>query len=73
MYFERICRLLFGLDPDSSVDKETACNTGDPGSIPRLRRYPGEGIGYPIHYFWASLVAQLVKNLSTMQRPGFNS
>ena len=30
-------------------------------SIPGLRRSPGEGIGYPPQYSWASLVAQLVK------------
>ena len=35
--------------------------------IPGLGRSTGEGIGYPFHYSWASLVAQLVKNLSTMQ------
>ena len=34
--------------PDSSVSKESACNTGDPGLIPRSGRYPGEGIGYPL-------------------------
>ena len=66
MYFERIRRLLFGLDPDSSVGEESACNTGDLGSIPGLGRCPGEGIGYPLQYSWASLVAQLVKNLSAM-------
>ena len=49
--------------PDSSVGKESACNSGDPGSISQLGRSAGEGIGYPLHYFWASLVAQLVKNL----------
>ena len=73
MYFERIRRLLFGLDPDSSVGEESACNTGDLGSIPGLGRCPGEGIGYPLQYSWASLVAQLVKDLPTMRRPGFNS
>ena len=41
--------------PDSSIGKESTCNAGDPGSI--------EGIGYPLQYSWASLVAQLVKNL----------
>ena len=46
----------------SSVGKESACNTGDPGSIPGLERCAGEGIGYPLQYSWASLVAQLVKN-----------
>ena len=29
-----------------------------PGSV----RSAGEGIGYPLQYSWASLVAQLVKN-----------
>ena len=53
--------------PDSSVGKEPACNAGDPGSIPGLGRSTGEGIGYPLQYSWASLVAQLVKNLPAMQ------
>ena len=48
--------------PDSSVGKESARNVGDPGSIPGWGRSPGEGIGYPLQYSWASLVAQLVKN-----------
>ena len=52
--------------PDSSVGKESACNTGDPGLIPGLGRPPGEGIGYPLQYSWASLVAQLVKNPPAM-------
>ena len=46
--------------PESSVGKEFACNAGDPGSIPGSGRSAGEGIGYPLHYSWASLVAQLV-------------
>ena len=45
-----------------SAGKESACNAGDPGSIPGLGRSPGEGIRYPLQYSWASLVAQLVKN-----------
>ena len=48
--------------PGSSAGKESACNAGDPSSIPRLGRSDGEGIGYPLLYSWASLVAQLVKN-----------
>ena len=52
---------------DSSVGKESACNTGDSGSIPRMGKSTGEGIGYPLQYSWASLVAQLVKNLPSMQ------
>ena len=35
--------------------------------IPGLGRPPGEGIGYPPHYSWASLVAQMVKNPPAMQ------
>ena len=53
--------------PCSSVGKESACNAGDPGLIPGLGRSPGEGIGCPLQYFWASLVAQLVKNPPAMQ------
>ena len=49
-------------DPDNSVGKESACNAGDPGSIPGLGRSTREGIGYPLQYFWASFVAQLLKN-----------
>ena len=49
--------------PDSSVGKESACNAGDPSLIPGSGRSAREGIGYPLQYTWASLVAQLVKNL----------
>ena len=35
--------------------------------IPGLGRFTGEGIGYPLQYSWASLVAQLVKNSPAMQ------
>ena len=49
--------------PGSSVGKRSACNAGDPGSIPGLGRSLREGIGYPLQYSWSSLVAQLVKNL----------
>ena len=52
--------------PDSSVGKESACNVGDPGLIPGLGRSTGERIDYPLQYSWASLVAQLVKNLPVM-------
>ena len=52
--------------PDSSVGKESACNAGDPSLIPGLGRSPGEEIGYPLQYSWASLVAQLVKNPPAM-------
>ena len=35
--------------------------------IPGWGRSAGEGIGYPLQYSWASLVAQLVKNLPAVQ------
>ena len=50
----------------SSAGKESAFNAGDPSLIPGSGRSPGEGIGYPRQYSWASLVAQLVKNLPAM-------
>ena len=34
--------------------------------IPGLGRSPGEGTGYPLQYSWASVVAQMVKNLTAM-------
>ena len=51
---------------DSSVGRESACNAGEPGLIPGSGRSVREGIGYPLWYSWASLVAQLVKNLPAM-------
>ena len=36
--------------PCDSADKESACNAGDLGSIPRLGRAPGGGKGYPLQY-----------------------
>ena len=53
--------------PDSSVGKESACNAGDPSSIPGLGPSAGGGIGYPLQYSWASLVAQLVNNLPAVR------
>ena len=53
--------------PGSSVGKESACNAGDPSSIPGSGRSFGKGIGYPLQCSWASLVAQLVKTLPAMQ------
>ena len=52
---------------DGSVGKESTCNAGDPGLISGLGRSPGEEIGYPLQYTWASLVAQLVKDPPAMQ------
>ena len=36
--------------PGGSDDKESICNTGDPGLIPGLGRSPGEENGYPLQY-----------------------
>jgi len=36
--------------PGGSGDKESACNVGDPDSIPGLGKPPGEGNGYPFQY-----------------------
>ena len=44
-----------------------ACNAGVPDLIRMSGRSPGEGIGYPLQYSWASLAAQLVKNQPEMQ------
>ena len=52
-YIVRICKGL----PGSSAGKESASNAGDAGSIPGLERSAREGIGYPVQYSWASLVA----------------
>ena len=66
---EKTCREIFIVKgfPDSSVGKESGCNAGDPSSIPGSGRSPGEGIGYPLHFSWAFLVAQLVKNPPAVQ------
>ena len=50
----------------SSADKESTFIEGDPRSIPGSGSSPGEGIGYPLQYSWASLVAQMVKNPPAM-------
>ena len=65
--------LQFQVFHDSSVGQESACGEGDHGSIPGLGRSTGEGIGYPLQYSWASLVAQLVKNLPSMQETWLQS
>ena len=36
--------------PGSSAGRESACNAGDPGSIPRSGRSPGGGHGNPVQY-----------------------
>ena len=65
-HFNYIAPLPTGF-PDSSAGKESPCNARDPGSISGLGRSDGEGIVYSVQYSWASLVAQLVKDLPAMQ------
>ena len=55
--------LVSGSFPGGSDGKEAACNMGDLDSISALGRSPEDGNGNPLQYSWASLVAQMVKNL----------
>ena len=52
--------------PDGSVGKESACNAGDLGSIPRSGRSPGEGNGNPLQY-------SCLENLRTKESGGLQS
>ena len=36
--------------PGGSDGEESACDVGDPGSIPGSGTFPGEGNGYPLQY-----------------------
>ena len=58
--------------PGSSAGKESACNVGDPGSIPGSGKSPGEGIGYPLQYSWASLVALMAMQETQVQSLGWD-
>ena len=53
--------------PGGSDSKESTCNAGDPSLIPGSGNSAAEGIGYPLQYSWAFLVAQTVKNAPAMQ------
>ena len=58
--------------PHSSVCKESARSAGDPGSVPGLGRFPGEGNGNPLQYSclenpmdreaWLATVCGVTKN-----------
>ena len=52
--------------PGSSAGKQSACNAQKPSLISGLGQSPGDGIGYPFQYSWASLVAEMVKNPPAM-------
>ena len=46
----------------NSLNQQNDPNAGTPGLMPGSGRSTAEGIGYPLQYFWASLVVQKVKN-----------
>ena len=49
IFFQKFYSIVFYIlgFPGSSVGKQSACSSGDLGSIPRSGRSPGEGIGKP--------------------------
>ena len=65
--------------PGGSGGKESTCNAGDPGSIPRLGRSPGERNGYPIQYSclensmdrraWQTTVYRIAKSQTPLTWP----
>jgi len=44
-----VLKVMMGFSGGSD-GRGSACNAGDSGLIPGLRRYPGEGHGYPLQY-----------------------
>ena len=64
---DRLSTLVFLGFPCGSGGKESACNAGDAGLIPEFGKSAGKGIGYPLQYSWASLVAQVVNNVPAMR------
>ena len=62
---EQLSFIYYGF-PHSLVGKESTCNVRDASLIPGSERSTGEGIGYPLQYSRASLVALLVENLLAM-------
>ena len=68
--------------PGGSTGTKSACNAGDPGSIPGSGSFPGEGVGYPLQYshlenpmdrgvWWAPVhgVARVRHDLATKPPP----
>ena len=54
--------------PDSSVGKESACNAGDPSSIPGSGRSSGEGIGYPLQFSGLEISTDCIVHGVTISR-----
>ena len=52
----KLLKIIPGGFPGGSEVKVSACNAGDPGSIPGSGRSPGKGNGTPLQYSWKSLV-----------------
>jgi len=50
LFLTQKIRVLYKGFPGGSQYKESACNAGDPRSIPGLGKSPGEGNGYPLQY-----------------------
>ena len=48
--YKNLHRTVYSSFPDGSDGKASARNVADPGSIPELGRFPGEGNGNPLHY-----------------------
>ena len=66
--FSNLTSMLLGVStplsgsPGCSAGKQSACTAGHSDWIPGSGRSTGVGIGSRLQYFWASLVAQLVKS-----------
>ena len=65
--------------PGGSDGKESACNARDPGLIPGLGRFPGEGNGNPLQYsclensrnreaWWATVVHGVTKSMDMTEQ-----
>ena len=59
--------------PDSLVGKESACNAGDPGSIPGQERSPGGGKGYLLQYFGLENSKDCIVYRVTKSRTGLSN
>ena len=49
-YFHRAPAIYGATNTFGTSGNESACNAGEPGSIPGVGRYPGEGNDNPLQY-----------------------